>query len=285
MPSGRGGGSTHPGRPGGESGERGSRVGSSRNNGGDNGGGGNNSPSPTPKDMGVDIDRVGDFKDRTATETFGQDYGADEPSEFSVGFSAKALSIKFEPQISVNTDGVLAGSFTGGFLGSSVNVEGSVDLDYEDGKFSTKDQNYNLDASFMDYKSSGDALEDILSVGGRGSMVSNLFDASGGVNIGVGSVDYIGLRGDIHGSVGIGNVGTSGGYDTVVGYNSKEKYFGGETNYKAGVEAFGYSADWEYTDKNILYVPPILIDLNGDGVELVSLDESAAFLITIMIVI
>ena len=69
----------------------------------------------------------------------------------------------------------------------------------------------------MGYKSSGDALEDILSVGGRGSVVSNLFDVSGGGNIGVSSRDYIGLRGDIHGSAGIGNVGISGGYDTVAG--------------------------------------------------------------------
>ena len=205
------------------------------------------------------------------------DYGADEPSEFSIGFSGKALSIKFETEISINTDGVFKGSVGGGALGANGKLEGSADIDYEDGEFSTKDESFDADSGVGDYKSTADFFEDVLSVGFSGNGVFSGFVLDGGINLGVSVDNYIGFQGDIYGNAELGKMDAWAGYDTVVGYNREEEFFGGETNYKAGVNAFGYSADLEYTDKNIVYVPPILIDLNGDGVELVSLDESTAF--------
>ncbi len=220
-------------------------------------------------------------------ETWGSNYGQNnlsssqdnndsEPAEFGFNAKVKLSAIKVEPEFSINTDGVVKGGLALGGFGLGFELSGNLDFDLTEDGF---DANFENTSSIDNegYGSYSDFFEDVVSFGTSGTAVLGPLDIGGNIALGLSLDDYVGVEGDIALGLEAGSFGVSTGYDTVLGYNVDENFFGGETNYKTEAHISSVSFDLEYTDKNIVYVPPILIDLNGDGVELVSLDESTAF--------
>ncbi len=133
------------------------------------------------------------------------------------------------------------------------------------------------------YESYSDLVEDVLSIGG--ALSANLL-SGGSVNAGGklgASVDNVlGIESTLSGGVKIGNYNHGIISDSELGYS----YETGDIMVHTDVDGYqNVGNSWNLENRydiadediTILEIPPILIDLNGDGVDLVSLDESTAF--------
>ena len=169
-------------------------------------------------------------------------------------------------------------------MGFGFKSQGSANFDLDQNGLSVKDIKGDIDFVSPDIKGQVSGyIEDNLSLGAEVSADSKAGGVSAGASVGISVDGTLGFQGsaNIEGEVGDA-VNIGGEISGEVGYSqeSGDIVANGEAGYTAGIDIGPIEAKTEDSvsgSKTLIDLDPIVIDLDGDGVELVGLDQSSAF--------